>query len=589
MYADNVARPLPTSGGAPLALPAALNTFMATAAYYAKQLVWNAAGTRFWVACPTGTVATDGGLYSGTALTSATLAVAASYKVTAVALSADGATVFFAARAPQHAIYSIAATCTAACVPALVWLAPSGTELRGLSLAPQPPAAASATPAAVPSASASATVTPPPSPSPSPTASLPAGASPSSSPLPPTLAFAASSLVVLRVGDGSAALTSSTAPLYFDEYGLGGPNGTAWTRLQTVALSGITLSGTDYTQGGFSRAADQGSLALAGVAAPAGTAPLTAVPWFPFDRVIASFDRAGVATLTPIAASVYDGLIKGVCTYDGSGFWVAGNTSTATPVGIGYIARGAAPTALTTVNSLPVADFTACQATFVGGFVAVRSQPSTKTVFIDHAAAGIAAGSPLTLVSGTSSLGTSALTGQPSYGKAVITTLNGARAWVAAVANIVPLLVNVDGGIYVGPGGSGTGYTLAVAITYKVTGLALSPNEATLFFTARAPAHALYSVSAACNTGCAVTQLATAGPSTEFRGLAGAPQPFAPLPSPSPSPSASPLPMCSPNAMRINGTCAPCAAGMSSAGGAVTACTACAAGTSSVAGGPCTP
>jgi hypothetical protein len=625
MFGDRVAPPLPTAGR--FALPNNLNGQMSATPYYAKQVrarssgggrgriirrtharahaprrprppfaprpaptrpapphrslqvVWNAAGTRFWVAVPTSASVTDGGVYSGTALTTATIIVAATYRVTGIALSADGATVFFAARAPQHAVYSFAATCTSACVPALVYAAPSGTELRGLSLAPQPPPAASPSASPAPSLSASATPTPSRTPSSSPWATQPAA---------PALAFAASSVVVLRVGDGAAALTNSTAPLFLDEYGPGGgPNGTTWAMLQSVAVSGVTLSGTDYTQGAFSRAADGSSLALAGVAAPAGAAPLTAAPWFPFDRVIASFDRSGTAALTPIAAAAYDGLVKGVCSFDGSGFWVLGNCSAATPIGIGFIARGAAPTAITDVTSLAAESFTACAATFGGGLIVARSQASTRTVFQDFAADS-AAGGPLTLVAGTAAFGTGVLTGQPSYAKAIVTTLDGSRSWLAAVANIAGVLGRpVDGGIYVGRPEARSAYTLAVALVYKVTGLALSPTETTLYFTARAPLHALYSASATCNTGCAVTLVAQAAANTEFRGLAPAPQPFAPLPSATPSPAASPLPLCAPNFFRVNGTCAACAAGTTSAGGAAVACARCAPGTSSAAGSPC--
>jgi len=585
IYADLVR---PTVAGA-FAMPATLNALMSLVPFYIKQLVWNSAASRFWAAVPTGATAADGGLYSGTSLTAGAIAVAATFKVTGIALSADESTVYFSTRAPLHAVYSIPSTCTSACVPALVYTAALNTELRGIALAPQPrvPATPTASPAASAAASpslsatVSATLLPPASatrtPSPSPMVSQLGVA--------PALFFGAASVVVLRVGDGSAALTTGTAPLFLDEYAPSGPNGT-WVSVQNAPVSGVTLSGTDYTQGAFSRAADQASLVLAGVAAPAGTAPLAAVPWFSADRVIASLDRSGLTTLTPVAASVFDGLIKGVCTFDGTAFWFAGNTTT--PIGIGYVARGAAPTAATSVVSLTgVKDFTACAATFNGGLVALRSQPSSKTVFYDysHDAAG---GGPIALVSGTANVGGNPLSDQSSYAKAVVTNLASTRSWVAAVGGVPGLLgISIDGGIHVGATFSTSGFTLAVAITYKVTGLALSPNEAMLFFTARAPKHALYSVLASCSTGCAVTQLALAATNTEFRGLAPAPQPFVPFPSPSPTPSSSPLPLCAANYIRVNGTCAACGAGFFSAGGAATACVNCAAGSSSVAGGSC--
>lgn len=78
--------------------------------------------------------------------------------------------------------------------------------------------------------------------------------------------FAAGSIVVLRVGDGTSTLANTGSPVFLDEYSVTG------TKLQTIALptvlSGankpLVLSGTAGSEGALTRSADGRFLALAG-------------------------------------------------------------------------------------------------------------------------------------------------------------------------------------------------------------------------------------------------------------------------------------------------------------------------------------
>ena len=155
--------------------------------------------------------------------------------------------------------------------------------------------------------------------------------------------YAPTSLLAVRVGDGvhcpsANASCSAAAPLFLDEY-----NFVTGALVSTQAITGATLSATDNHVGALGRSADGASVAFGAYAAAAGTAPIIlAIPAllmnFEGNRVIARVNSSGlVDTSTQLSAADYDGTIKGVCSIDGNGFWVAGN---ATNTCISYVAFG---------------------------------------------------------------------------------------------------------------------------------------------------------------------------------------------------------------------------------------------------------
>ena len=169
--APNLPADLTTSYALPNT-PALTTVSINSVPYYGKQIIANGAETRFWVAVVSGVTATDGGIYSGTTLRTMTLAVAATYRVTGIALSADEATVFFTSRAAPapgsaHALWSFPASCINACTPTMLLAAAARTEFRGLVVAPRLRVANVSDPSPSPAAS----------PSPTPTGSPPVNAS----------------------------------------------------------------------------------------------------------------------------------------------------------------------------------------------------------------------------------------------------------------------------------------------------------------------------------------------------------------------------------------------------------------------------
>ena len=93
-------------------------------------------------------------------------------------------------------------------------------------------------------------------------------------------------------------------------------------------MPGVTLSATDRFLGTLSRCADGSCVAFAAGTDAPGTMPLAAAPYFPAPRVVVRVSADGtVDTSTTIPATAFNGIVKGVCSFDGSGYWVVGNNS----------------------------------------------------------------------------------------------------------------------------------------------------------------------------------------------------------------------------------------------------------------------
>ena len=165
---------------------------------------------------------------------------------------------------------------------------------------------------------------------------------------PASAAYSATSLLLVRVaGSGSApvcpsndAACSRAAELFLDEY-VPSADGSTAALASSTPLSGVTLSATDYYQGSLNLCADGTCAALAATAAPAGAVPSLGAPYFADHRVIVRVAANGsVDTSTRIAAGDYPGMIKGVCSFDGSGYFIVGNATTSC---VSYARHGAAP------------------------------------------------------------------------------------------------------------------------------------------------------------------------------------------------------------------------------------------------------
>ena len=168
--------------------------------------------------------------------------------------------------------------------------------------------------------------------------------------------FAASTLLAVRVASSDTApacpspdaACSRATEVWLDEYDI--TQRPFFGLVRTSRIPGVTLSGTDRALGTLTPCADGTCVVFAAGTDAPGTAPLPSPPFFPAPRVIVRISSDGsVDTSTTIAAAAFNGIIKGVCSFDGSGYWVVGNNTDAACVG--YVRHGGGAGGYTVVAS----------------------------------------------------------------------------------------------------------------------------------------------------------------------------------------------------------------------------------------------
>lgn len=143
-------------------------------------------------------------------------------------------------------------------------------------------------------------------------------------------AFGSGNLVVYRVGDGSAALTSRATAVFLDEYTPAGQ----W--VQSIALpttahgthKPFVASGNATTEGMLTLSTNGEYLVLTGYARSlGGSAAVHAFTSADVPRVIARVDAQGQVDTRTTTSSFSEGNIRGVASTDGSDFWVIGSNT----------------------------------------------------------------------------------------------------------------------------------------------------------------------------------------------------------------------------------------------------------------------
>ncbi|MFN6193842.1 MAG: hypothetical protein ACK5BN_08480 [Planctomycetota bacterium] len=168
-------------------------------------------------------------------------------------------------------------------------------------------------------------------------------------------------LIVSRIGDGAAALTSAATARFLDEYTPAG------VLVQTIALPTavaganrrLTDSGTATSNGFVTQSADGRFLVAAGYDAAPGTAAVTGSASATVQRVIARIGLDGVVDTSTALGDAYTGNnFRGACSVDGGQFWTSGTGTTPTP-GVRYVAALGATTSVqlsTTVTNIRCVD-----------------------------------------------------------------------------------------------------------------------------------------------------------------------------------------------------------------------------------------
>ncbi|MVN74808.1 T9SS type A sorting domain-containing protein [Hymenobacter sp. HMF4947] len=339
------------------------------------------------------------------------------------------------------------------------------------------------------------------------------------------VAFTAGNFVVVRVGDGAAALSSAATATFLQEYTRTG------TLVQTIALptadAGTTLAftetGSSTADASLSRSADGRYLILPGYNAAAGTAAVATTASATTNRLIGRIGADGVLNATTRISDAFSGTtgsgvnIRGAASANGSSFYAVGsaggvvyttfgNTGASTTLSTG------SPTNLRSVN-------------IFGGNLYVSSS-SSPTFGVLQVGTGLptAAGQTLALLNGFSTT-----TGPSSYG--FFFTDQSAAVPGLDVVYVADDRATADGGIQkwslVGTTWTLNG-TIGGSTTAALRGLAGSVSGTTVTLVASGGG-GLYAVTdnagynAAPSIAALPAAIATPGTNTAFRGVAPAP------------------------------------------------------------------
>lgn len=139
--------------------------------------------------------------------------------------------------------------------------------------------------------------------------------------------FQTGNLVVLQLGDGSAALTSAATPVSLLEYDTGGQLRQTLS-IPSGGLSGsrLTAAGSSTSEGYLSLSADQLSLSVAGYDAPAGTASVASTTAVAANRVVDSVSALGVISRFASSASLLSGQNIRSAVTAGTDAWAVGSS-----------------------------------------------------------------------------------------------------------------------------------------------------------------------------------------------------------------------------------------------------------------------
>ena len=166
-------------------------------------------------------------------------------------------------------------------------------------------------------------------------------------------AFTPGNLVVVRIGNGSAALSSAATPVFLDEYTPAG--GLVQSVALPTSVSGnnhsLTLSGSATSEGSLTLSVNGQLLVLAGYDAVAGLASVSSDSTT--NRTIGTVSANGTINTSTgyLAGSAYKkNNFRGATTQDGSAFWTSGAGSSGTG-GTWYLPAGSFTNTGTQVSS----------------------------------------------------------------------------------------------------------------------------------------------------------------------------------------------------------------------------------------------
>ena len=161
-------------------------------------------------------------------------------------------------------------------------------------------------------------------------------------------------LVVYRVGDGTAALSSAATAVFLDEYTPAGALVQSISVPSTGGAGELTATGNSTTEGFLSRSADGQSLVIPGYQAAAGATSPAAATSAVDPREVATLSTSGAVSIAATTSAFSAGNIRSAV-MDGSNIWMDGSAAGVVATTVG--ANGTAGTVVsTTVTNLRVAE-----------------------------------------------------------------------------------------------------------------------------------------------------------------------------------------------------------------------------------------
>lgn len=162
--------------------------------------------------------------------------------------------------------------------------------------------------------------------------------------------FTTGNLVVLRVGDGSAALSNASTAIFLEEYT------TAGVLVQTIAIptSGtnmLTASGSATSEGQMTLSTDGYHLTLSGYDKEPGTASIAGTTSATVNRKIISVNYTGNIDNVLVSATAFSGNNFRGAVKKGNDFWGSGNGSAGNN-GIQYFGTGTPVQVTSTVTNI---------------------------------------------------------------------------------------------------------------------------------------------------------------------------------------------------------------------------------------------
>ena len=162
--------------------------------------------------------------------------------------------------------------------------------------------------------------------------------------------FTAGNIVVCRVGDGAAALTSAATPVFLDEFT---PEGTLVRSIaMPTAVIGanqiLTAAGSATNECAITRSSNGNYLLITGYNAAVGTATVATSTSATVPRVIGRVDGIGIIDTTTTTTSFSGGGIRSAASDNGTNLWAVGSNT-----GVAFTTLGGSGAATVVSNTIP--------------------------------------------------------------------------------------------------------------------------------------------------------------------------------------------------------------------------------------------